>query len=238
MFKILFDFVPAQHFDNFFFRYRWFFIAISWGLALFLTFFPRLNRKKIEHVTIGVQATIAILLNIWYITSRYHWLKESLPLYHCRIFIWGLIICHYTKHHDKKMFFALGGLMGAVIAFLVPETDPFNFPHITIISFSFGHMFLLINSLLAFRLHYRKLTLKEIVLNLSLMSIVMASANFLFKGNYGFMTTPPKLIAPIIERYVPMYPVVLTLFLALFVWLANELIYHIHCYFKKQSNTI
>lgn len=221
-----FDFYPAINFDMFFLHHRFEFMGFAFLLAAFVLFLAKLNKKKVENITIGLQLLILILLNSWYIVSHYQWLRESLPLYHCRIFMWGLVICHLLGKHKWKMFFAVGGLLSSLVAFMVPETDPFNFPHITIISFAFGHLLLFINSLLTIRLHYRKLKLREILVNLSLMSVVMYLANLRFGGNYGFLRMPPKIIAPLVFKCIPdtLYPFVLTLGLVLLVWLASKVI--------------
>lgn len=227
-----FDFYPPRHFDNFFLNNRLPFLCFGVALTLFILYCPKLDRKKIENISITLQAFIIAGLNVWYFASHYRWLTESLPLYHCRIFMWGLVICHYLKLHQSKMFFAVGGLLGSTIAFAVPETDPFNFPHITIISFMFGHLLLFINSLLTIKIHYRKLKIGEITIKVSLISLIMYIANCFFHGNYGFMRIPPRILAPLADKYMPFYPVSLTLLLILTVWLMNELIYQI----KKRQN--
>lgn len=230
--NIFFNFYPTEHFDHFFLSIKLPFLCFGIMLTLFLLYYPKLNRRKVENTTIALQTILIVILNIWYIASHYRWLTESLPLYHCRIFMWGLVICHYLKFHKGKMFFAIGGLVGSIIAFTIPETDPFNFPHITIISFMFGHLLLFINSMLTIKFHYRKLKIREIAINLSIIAIIMYVANYFFHGNYGFMRVPPKILAPLIDKYVPLYPVSLTLALILTLCLINEILYRI----KKIQN--
>lgn len=219
-----FGFYPPAHFDAFFLTYRWPLTIAGLLLTGIIVYSKRLDQRKVERITIALQLIQILSLNAWYFISRYQWLSQSLPLYHCRVFMLGLVTCHYLNYHRGKMFFAVGGLLGALVAFLVPETDPFNFPHITILSFISGHLLLLQNSLLTFRLHYRKLSFGEIALKLSLLSVIMFAANAMFHGNYGFLSAPPPVLADFVNRCIPMYPVALTLVLIGLAWVTNELI--------------
>lgn len=165
-----------------------------------------------------------IFLNIWYFASHYQWLTESLPLYHCRIFMLGLIICHYLKKDNGKIFFAIGGIVGSTLAFSIPETDPFNFPHFTIINFILGHELLLINALITIRFHYRKVKFKEIFVNFTLMSTTMCIANFFFSANYGFLANPPKLLGPFVSINPAIYPILFTSAMIIIYWFLSEIL--------------
>ena len=46
-----------------------------------------------------------------------------------------------------RQYFALLGTFGTLAAFVYPVPDPYPFPHIAILSFIFGHLALLGNSL-------------------------------------------------------------------------------------------
>lgn len=103
---------------------------------------PKLARalKIIFIVTLSIQQ---LMLYSWYAFSGYFRITESLPLYHCRVAIICTIIGLITGRSIFRSIGCMWGSIGAVIALLMPNPDPFFFPHFTLFSYFAGHMILL-----------------------------------------------------------------------------------------------
>lgn len=87
------------------------------------------------------------IMYLWYGFSSYFKLSESLPLYNCRVAIILLII---GLIFNVKLFKTIGvywGITGSILALLMPNVDPFSFPHYTLFSYFIGHGFLLLAGL-------------------------------------------------------------------------------------------
>ena len=92
-----------------------------------------------------------------------------------------------------KQYFALLGTFRTIAAFVYPIPDAYAFPHIVILSFIFGHLALLGNSLIYLLNHYdaRLLDFKRILILTSLLDGLIFMVNLATGGDYGFMTKPP-----------------------------------------------
>ena len=140
----------------------------------FLMWLTLVNRDKPLYKTIW-----SILLGLQLITiyTWFFWAKlplsESLPLYHCRI---GMFVVLLARPRILKDYFALLGVVGGVLAMIHPDFYPYQFLHVTNIFFFIGHFALFVLSLLT------------LLINMSLIFI-----NLLTGGNYGFMMKTPIL---------------------------------------------
>ena len=118
-------------------------------------------------------------------------LSESLPFYHCRIAMFVVLLLPGVSKY--KQYFALLGTFGTLAAFVYPVPDAFPFPHITILSFIFGHLALLGNSLVYLLGQYDTslLDFKQILLLTSSLNALIFVVNLVTGGDYGFLTKPP-----------------------------------------------
>ena len=137
-----------------------------------------------------LQATQLILLYGWYLVNQMP-LTESLPFYHCRLAMFVVLLTPGVSR--VKQYFAVLGTFGTLAAFVYPVPDPYPFPHIAILSFIFGHLALLGNSLIYLLNHYdaRLLDFKRIIILTSLLDGLIFMVNLVTGGDYGFMTKPP-----------------------------------------------
>ena len=92
-------------------------------------------------------------------------------------------------------FGAYWGIVGATIALLIPvDVDPFLFPHITLVSFFVGHMFLLWGSIYVLyvkKVEITKIDLKKILSFTNIYCIFIYMFNYIANSNYGFMNSSP-----------------------------------------------
>ena len=92
-----------------------------------------------------------------------------------------------------RQYFALLGTFGTLAAFVYPVPDAYPFPHIAILSFIFGHLALLGNSLVYLLRQYdaRLLDVKRIFLMTFGLNALIFMVNLVTGGDYGFLTKPP-----------------------------------------------
>lgn len=137
-----------------------------------------------------LQATQLILLYGWYLVNQMP-LTESLPFYHCRLAMFVVLLIPGVSR--VKQYFAVLGTFGTLAAFVYPVPDPYPFPHIAILSFIFGHLALLGNSLIYLLKDYDAslLDFKRILVITTSLNAVIFVVNLMTGGDYGFLTKPP-----------------------------------------------
>ena len=138
---------------------------------------------------ITLQAIQLISLYIWYIWQGFP-LDDSLPLYHCRMAMLALLL---LKDSKVKTYFALMGLVGGCCAIIYPVFDPYNFPHISSISFIIGYYALLVNSLNYLLRTYKTHPIsKNMIVTLTLLlNLGLVVVNHFVSGNYGLLRHTP-----------------------------------------------
>ena len=138
---------------------------------------------------ITLQAIQLISLYIWYIWQGFP-LDDSLPLYHCRMAMLALLL---LKDSRVKTYFALMGLVGGCCAIIYPVFNPYNFPHISSISFIIGHYALLVNSLNYLLRTYKTHPIsKNMIVALTLLlNLGLVVVNHFVSGNYGLLRHTP-----------------------------------------------
>lgn len=121
------------------------YVSIFTLLALtFYTAYRYREKKAYQRFFQILQAVQLILLYGWYGVNHMP-LSESLPFYHCRMAMFVVLLLPGQSKY--RQYFALLGTFGTLAAFVYPVSDAYPFPHITILSFIFGHLALLGNSL-------------------------------------------------------------------------------------------
>lgn len=170
---------------------------LFWYVSLFtllaLTFYTayRYREKKVYQRFFQIlQAVQLILLYGWYWVNHMP-LSESLPFYHCRMAMFVILLLPGKSKY--RQYFALLGTFGTLAAFVYPVPDAYPFPHIAILSFIFGHLALLGNSLVYLLRQYdaRLLDVKRIFLMTFGLNVLIFMVNLVTGGDYGFLTKPP-----------------------------------------------
>ena len=170
---------------------------LFWYVSLFtllaLTFYTayRYREKKVYQRFFQIlQAVQLILLYGWYWVNHMP-LSESLPFYHCRMAMFVVLLLPGQSKY--RQYCALLGTFGTLAAFVYPVPDAYPFPHIAILSFIFGHLALLGNSLVYLLRQYdaRLLDVKRIFLMTFGLNALIFMVNLVTGGDYGFLTKPP-----------------------------------------------
>ncbi|CIN77330.1 YwaF family protein [Streptococcus pseudopneumoniae] len=170
---------------------------LFWYVSIFtllaLTFYTayRYREKKVyQRFFQSLQAVQLILLYGWYWVNHMP-LSESLPFYHCRMAMFVVLLLPGQSKY--RQYFALLGTFGTLAAFVYPVPDAYPFPHIAILSFIFGHLALLGNSLVYLLRQYneRLLDMKGIFLMTFALNALIFVVNLVTGGDYGFLTKPP-----------------------------------------------
>ena len=164
-----------------------------------------------------LQAVQLIVLYSWYWINQFP-LSESLPFYHCRLAMFVVLLTPGVSR--VKQYFAVLGTFGTLAAFVYPVPDPYPFPHIAILSFIFGHLALLGNSLIYLLNNYdaRLLDFKGILILTSLLNGLIFIVNLVTGGDYGFMTKPPL----VGDHGLVVNYIIVTLFLACAIFLFSK----------------
>ncbi|MEW4354301.1 YwaF family protein [Streptococcus pneumoniae] len=137
----------------------------------------------------SLQVVQLVTLYGWYIWTRTP-LAESLPLYHCRMAMFALLLM--PDDWLYKEYFAAVGVFGSIAALLYPVFDPFSWFHVTIFSFIFGHVALLGSSLIYLRQRKElRLTKRRIVEITAMLNFGILVVDVLTGGDYGFLRQPP-----------------------------------------------
>ena len=167
------------------------YVSIFTLLALtFFTAYRYREKKACQRFFQILQAVQLILLYGWYWINHMP-LSESLPFYHCRMAMFVVLLLPGQSKY--RQYFALLGTFGTLAAFVYPVPDPYPFPHIAILSFIFGHLALLGNSLVYLLRQYnaRLLDVKGIFLMTFALNALIFVVNLVTGGDYGFLTKPP-----------------------------------------------
>ena len=148
------------------------------------------NRPYFVRLFKGIQLLQLISLYLWYSVCLIP-ISNSLPLYHCRLAM--LAVLFLPDKTPAKQYFALMGFSGAIFALVYPVLDPYDFPHITGVSFIIGHYALLINSLNYLLNSYQKnqLSLSRITGYTFILNLLLVGVNHVTGGNYGILRHPP-----------------------------------------------
>ena len=167
------------------------YVSIFTLLALiFYTAYRYREKKAYQRFFQILQAVQLILLYGWYWVNHMP-LSESLPFYHCRMAMFVVLLLPGQSKY--RQYFALLGTFGTLAAFVYPVPDAYPFPHIAILSFIFGHLALLGNSLVYLLRQYdaRLLDVKRIFLMTFALNALIFVVNLVTGGDYGFLTKPP-----------------------------------------------
>ncbi|MCY6369183.1 TIGR02206 family membrane protein [Clostridium ganghwense] len=218
---------------------------LSLTIIALIILFIYFNREKLQNerskknfgYTLGTILFFQqFLLYFWYVDSGNFTLKESLPLYTCRLCI---ILCIFMLLNGSYKIFEVvyfWGLGGASIALLNPDTSGFVFPHIMFVQFFVGHGGILIS--LVFMIFVYKYTpnlnsLKRTFKWTFVYLFAVGGFNYLVNGNYSYLRQKPLTASPL--DYLPPYPYYV-LILVGFMFVLFFLLY-LPFYFYTKKNT-
>jgi hypothetical integral membrane protein (TIGR02206 family) len=177
---------------------------ISLIIIIFLIFLlyilkNKLKDEKKEKIYSSVIGTILILHQIslyyWYIDNNKLSLRESLPLYLCRLSLILCIVMLFTKSHKIFDIVYFWGLGGASIALLFHDTSLFSFPHYIFIQFFISHGSILISIFFMIFVHNYSPNLSSLKRTFKwtiIFFMVTIPTNYLISSNYSYLRCKPN----------------------------------------------
>lgn len=165
-------------------------LVLATLMILVLLTFRYGNEKKFQRFFLIAQAVQLLIFNSWHLLVAFSW-EHSLPIYHCRLVMWGLLLL--PNNSKFKQYFALMGLSGAILTFVYPVMDHYAFPHITAFNFILSHILLFANSFLYLYHSYRpqRLSIWQVVGYTLAVNALLLLANQVTGGNYGLLRSTP-----------------------------------------------
>lgn len=190
-------------------------IVFLWLVVMLIILERSYVLKKSKHrelplkIIAGMMLVDQIILNSWFMGHGIFTISQQLPLYHCRMATWLIIISVFLKK-DKLILPAIWwGLLGSIITMIISDIYPYNFPHYT--NFNFVIMHLCLGWFAAYHvfvMEYRfplvdlkKMLIITNVYNVGLTVVVAAMRLFgLLDANYGYMLSPPSNLSFLLDK--------------------------------------
>lgn len=174
-------------------------IRIAFIVMLYLAYRFK-ERRTLLIISIFVSVLLQIVMFVWYAGDNNLFLREGLPLYHCRIAALMTALGYFLNKKSFTRYFAWLGLIGSVIAFAFPDPAPFLWPHLTNITYMGTHIVIGMSSLIILTEENNKLNARAVASYTLGMNIILGIANHLFNSNYGYLMKLPKLFPFTLDR--------------------------------------
>lgn len=162
-------------------------------IAVLLFAYTQKQNKKLLQISLLLGLFLQVALFIWYSGNPVLFMKEGLPLYHCRLSAIMLAVSYFLKKEKWMRYFAWLGLLGAIIAFSFPDPSPFLWPHITNITYIGSHILLGLTAVIIICQEKTELNMKDIFLYTVTMNLVISFVNHFMGSNYGYLKALPKM---------------------------------------------
>lgn len=162
-------------------------------IAVLLFAYTQKQNKKLLQISLLLGLFLQAVLFIWYSGNPLLFMKEGLPLYHCRLSAIMLAVSYFLKKEKWMRYFAWLGLVGAIIAFSFPDPSPFLWPHITNITYIGSHILLGLTAIIIICQEKTELNMKDIFLYTVAMNLVISFVNHFMGSNYGYLKALPKM---------------------------------------------
>lgn len=194
-------------------------LRLSLVLVIFLAY-------KLKHKTKLLKPALLlglcgqILLFAWYAGNHTLFIKEGLPLFHCRISAIMMLIA-YILHNEKIMrYFAWLGLIGAIISFAFPDPSKYLWPHVTNLTYISNHLLLGFCGVSILSTQKSSLKFKDTLMITSIMNAEIMTVNLLLHTNYGYLVHFPQTV-PV--RFIPKFTfLIMTLIITSLITIAEK----------------
>lgn len=215
-------------------------------IAVFTCFkFELVYKKNDKYMSICISTCMAlqqILLYSWYITSGSFSIKESLPLYTCRI---AIIVSIFMLLKPKQWMVDLvyfWGFTGSLIALISPDTSTFTYPHFMFVQYFIGHGLLIFTSIYMIKIKEFNINIESFFRILKFTAIYIISIipiNYITGGNYAYLSGKPQ--SATVLDFLPPYPyyipiIILFMIILFFVALIPFFIRNLYVPFKMWYN--
>ena len=164
-------------------------VVLLLSLVFLYTVAKRGQGERLAKWSLGF---LLVVLYQYFLFVHFSW-KLSLPMYHCRIAMFLMLIL--PDGSKWKQYIAYLGVLGPFIAFLYPVLPNYSIFHVTTICFILMHQLLFfLSCLYLFKQEpLMILTSREIQVDSILLTIAIAISSWLTGGNYGFLQELPVL---------------------------------------------
>lgn len=153
----------------------------------------------IERLSYVLLALVVVGLYSWYAWHHIH--KDSLPFYHCRFSMiillafafWNALRKRRSMHFLLQWAVAMA-TFGGWLAMLMPDPDPFRFPHVTNFTYGVGHFVLGYIALILLRLWDEKPGFRNLLkaqVFLLVYNCFLIGFDYWYKENYGYFRSLP-----------------------------------------------
>lgn len=185
--------------------------------------FESFYKKNDSKISLGISFLMALqqtLLYSWYLTSGSFSLKESLPLYTCRI---AIIISVFMLLKPKQWMVDLvyfWGFTGSLIALLSPDTSTFTYPHFMFLQYFVGHGFLIFTSIYMIKIKGFDINMNSFFRTLKFTAayiIAIIPINYMTGGNYAYLSGKPQ-TATVLD-FLPPYPYYIPIIIFFMIWI-------------------
>ncbi len=172
------------------------------GILMIYRYREELKNTKIEYIIAGLMILDQIHLYAWQFLSGYFNLKESLPLFQCRLAIWFMIIALLKNSKIFKVPAIYWGLQGSVLSMLFVDLYPFNFPHITNIQYFALHILLgwaVFYIIFVKEYRFNKHDLSRMLIFTNVFNVILLAVNIFLNNlghnaNYGYIYFSPEFL--------------------------------------------
>jgi hypothetical integral membrane protein (TIGR02206 family) len=184
-------------------------LALWIGVMVFIVLFRKqlASQKdpgRLARVLAVILLADQIVLYLWQFLSGYFNVELSLPLYHCRICVWLLILDLIFGVKVLRHIWVYWAFLGSFFSMAFMDLYRFDFPHYTNFQFFIVHLligWLVFYVIFAMGYRFEKRGLKIALLVTTLYNVGLIFFNGLCNGtflahenilfNYGYMSFPP-----------------------------------------------
>lgn len=166
-------------------------IRMALVLGLFVAYKIK-DKKTVLKLLLTLGLILQGLLFYWYSGNKDIFFVEGLPFYHCRVAAIMMAVTFFSGKEKLAKYFAWLGIVGAFVAFMVPDPSPYLWPHITNLTYVVCHIILVISGAMIIFNSSLKLDIKVIFLYTLVVNFVIFVANFIFRANYGYLSRLPE----------------------------------------------
>lgn len=168
-------------------------MPLVWGfLLIYLILIYKLRyKRKILAIQLVSLSLIELALFLRYYEGKVLFIREGLPLYHCRIAAFMMAISYFRKDYKLSNYFAWLGIIGTLTAYSFPDPSKYLWPHITNLTYVLGHILSIGSALMILTNERRELDFKLICKITLSMNLMIYLLNKNVSANYGYLNHLP-----------------------------------------------
>lgn len=168
-------------------------MPLVWGfLLIYLILIYKLRyKRKILAIQLVSLSLIELALFLRYYEGKVLFIREGLPLYHCRIAAFMMAISYFRKDYKLSNYFAWLGIIGTLTAYSFPDPSKYLWPHITNLTYVLGHILSIGSALMILTNERRELDFKLICKITLSMNLMIYLLNKTVSANYGYLNHLP-----------------------------------------------